>query len=333
MAKICDIRTINDEEFEMIPLPQEKWMKQAIRDEEEALEREALYEEGLQAFVDPWYDWTRQEERLIEAQTGFGELPEEVNHEKSDWPRVNKRANGTMIIDRVEGFYLSHIESDNPYYAVAYPSYKNPDREQLIRDNRVPRKHTDQITQYMGNPTYGQRDRLIYTDIYGHIDSLSVHIRTTNNINNIRCAMIHTPKGTVKVVTVKEGYIGELDMDTISSMQNIPIKKIKVIGMFDDKGKALPTEHHIENMDIKGCPIEISYLKDGDCLFDRTRQRQIREKKARINKSIQMRIDSLRSRKTKTIEKYLKGYISESKAEEACARYDKAIELQKERMV
>jgi hypothetical protein len=30
---------------------------------------------------------------------------------------------------------------------------------------------------------------------------------------------------------------------------------------------------------------------------------------------------------------YTKGYISESKAEQACARYDKAIELQKAKMV
>jgi hypothetical protein len=283
--------------FEQIPAPLETWMKHAIRAEEEALERDALYEEGLQAFIDPWQDWTRQEERLLEQHVGFGLLPEEVNHDKGDWPRI-KKITGTLIIEKVEGFYLSHLESDNPYFAIAYPKRSNPDREQLLHDNRVVRKHVDQISTYMGNPTYGQtKDRCIYTDIYGHINNEFVHIRTTDNVNNIECAMIHTSKGTVKVVSVYNGYIGQLDMDTINNMTTIPVRTMTITAMFDNEGNALPSEYQSKDMNIKGCTIELSYLKHNDCIFDHTRQVQIEEKKANINKFIQARIDSLRKRR------------------------------------
>ena len=106
-----------------------------------------------------------------------------------------------------------------------------------------------------------------------------------------------------------------------------------ITAMFDNEGNALPSEYQSKDMNIKGCTIELSYLKHGDCIFDHTRQVQIKEKKANINKFIQARIDSLRKRRLNVVMNYTKGYISESKAEQACARFDKAIELQKAKMV
>lgn len=308
------------QEFEMIPEPQEKWLRRAILEDKEAEEMAYIYEEGIQAMVEPWSEWTRQEEKLIESHVGFGLMPEKITHDKSDWPRVNKELNGTMVIEAIEGFYLSHLEGNNPYYAGAYPSRKNPDRDMLLHDNRVPRKHTDQVTKYMGNPTYTGTDRLIYTDIYGHVNGTPVHIRTTNDINTIECAMIHTDKGTVKAVTIKNGYISELK---INNIKNIPLLKISGYG-FDEEGN-ITVQYEKEDMDIKGCDIEISYLKEGDRIFDHTRQIQIKEGQTRTNMYIDMRIQSLRNRINKLVDNYKKGYISEEHANKAVTRYEHAI--------
>lgn len=321
---LCSIEVINGlveyQEFEMIPEPQEKWLKRAILEDEEAEDMAMLVEEGLQAMIEPWSEWTRQEERLIESQVGFGKMPKKITHDKSDWPRVNKELNGTMIIEKVEGFYLSHLESANPYYAGAYPSRSNPDREQLLIDNRVPRKFTDQVTKYMGQPTYTGKDKLIYTDIYGHVNNKPVHIRTTNDISTIECMLIHTPKGTVKVVTISNGYISELN---ISHLKTIPLLKVSGYG-FNEEGN-ITVQYEVNDLNIEKCEKEISHLKEDDCLFDHTRQLQVKEGQTRTNMYIDNRIQSLRNRINKLVDNYKKGYISEAHADKAVTRYEHAI--------
>jgi hypothetical protein len=332
MATMCSKELINGlveyEEFEMLPQPMEKWMKRSIINEEEAEEINHLIESGLLDYLDHNAEWTRQEERLIAKQSGYGEITPEITHEKSDWPRINPDAHGLMVIDKVEGFYMSHLESSNPYYAGAYPMRSNPDREQLLHDNRVVRKHTDQVTRYMGQPTYAHelKDKCIYTDIYGHIDMLNVHIRITNDITNIECVMVHTDKGTVKLVNVDNGYICELEPDYIKQHKTIPLLHTTIKGMFDNKGNALPHKIEKEDMNIEGCITEISHLKEGDCLFDHTRQLQVKQKETNNNKYINMRIQSLRNRINKVVDNYKMGYISEEKATIAVNKYKTGIE-------
>lgn len=150
--------------WDQIPTHVYKHEKQYILDEEE----EEIYEGQFSLFEDknPWA--SRDDYRFLNSENN-DDFPLDI--EKGD----GRKRHSVFEVISVSEHWLSDMELDNPYWAI-YPNHEyhngflvkeNPNIADTLLLNKVPRKYTDRVTQYMGDPNYIQEkaDKLIYYNV------------------------------------------------------------------------------------------------------------------------------------------------------------------------
>lgn len=163
MVKILDINECEELDSQ-IPIKTYKHEKQYILDEEE----EKIYEGQFSLYEDK-NPWTTRDDYVFLLSKHSEEFPEDVPIGDG-----RKRHSVFEVVD-ISEHWLSDMELDNPYWAI-YPNHQYKDGhivrynnhiKDTIELNKVPRKHTDRVTQYMGDPNYIQDkgDKLIYYNI------------------------------------------------------------------------------------------------------------------------------------------------------------------------
>jgi hypothetical protein len=234
MVKICEFDDITAEEFEQIP------------------HRGPDYNTPLHDLDNP-FEYT-EAHRESEASMGLGNPWQtiEINHKYSTrtmdtlnkWAhiegmlhnkqllltgRVSPKANnkGYMVIEDMDSQYISDLDNgefNNAYYKI-FPHKHNPYKVEYVGSNQFPdigadkvvRKHTDNMTAYMGSPsyTYGV-DRLLSLNVKGFrpgqkgIVDMELRIRA--------------PKGNPLAI-YKDIEVVKLTMDNGNSLLLMPIIK------------------------------------------------------------------------------------------------------------
>lgn len=328
MVTIVEFEERDESLDSQIPIAQPKWLKRAIVEDEEEIENEKLVEAGVLQAVDPYSEWTIQEERLLLEQEGYGIIEEDERD--YDWPKAPKNIKeGMLIVEAVEPLFISDLEPSNPYYAGPYPHFTNPNRKQLTEDiNLVQRRFTDNISKYMGSPSYSDnKDKLIYVDIHGYIDKQRATIRVmANKWNQVRerCAIIIGANKTVKAMPIysKGGSLWISMFGDVKYMAEQIDEIAKPTVTYSD----YKVQVDIDMICIEGASVEQSVLEFTDVSFDTTRGRAQERAYHRNISILSRRIERYIRQQEILVAQHAKGMHSE-------AFFNKQMETWKKRII